>query len=403
MLSHEELISELRKALAHLDDVFYLEKSPLARYIRFPMHSTDLSWGQGFRRVLRLAIDALMPHGSAGNDATNVLAYEVLYRYAVSKQSIIAIATQLGIPERQAYRELRRGLDTLAQSLCGFMVDSEPETMAGAGPSSREVYGDVQRLLGAEDQEVNIAQLVTEVTEQARALAKERDVRLSLMLGSPRLYITINRIVLRQALLNILSSAITLVSPGEEVGVRMLQDGSHALIEFWHPSPEPLTSPSPKSPYAMSVALLDLIHVQRVESQPEEGLAHIAVRIPLATERTVLIVDDNEDLVALFRRYLHQQPYLVQAAQSYSDALEKIKSLKPDVVILDVMMPGRDGWEVLQTLRATRTGHDFRIIVCSIIDDPELAMALGANAFLNKPVGREQLLQTIREVLSSST
>ena len=403
MLDHEELISELRKALAHLDDALYLEKHPLAQHMRFPMQGSDLSWGQGFRRVLRLAIDDLSPQRGDAAGPLDVLAYEVLYRYAVAKHSVTAIATQMGITERQAYRELRRGIEALAQGLSRFIARAEPEAALGEGEAlSAEVHGDLERLLGATDQDVNVAQLLAEVVENARVLAAEKGVEVGLVLEASGLHVTVNRVMLRQALLNILSYAIGLLHPGEEITVRLSRSEMNTLIELAYCAHEAPAPPSPKSPYAVSAQLLELMHIPWSQRQASAQTTHIVVSIPLASQRAVLIVDDNEDLIALFRRYLRHQPYSVQAAESFGEALRKVNSLKPDVVILDVMMPGRDGWEVLQTLQATQAARSFRIIVCSIINDPELATALGADAFLNKPVSRKQLLQTLREVLSSS-
>ena len=118
-------------------------------------------------------------------------------------------------------------------------------------------------------------------------------------------------------------------------------------------------------------------------------------------------MDDNRGIIALFTSYLRQLPYHVSGATSAAEALEILQRSRPDIVILDVMMPDRDGWEVLEKLRARRSEDRPYILVCSIINDPELAMALGANAFLSKPVSLGQLLQAIevagcRDALSAA-
>ena len=77
--------------------------------------------------------------------------------------------------------------------------------------------------------------------------------------------------------------------------------------------------------------------------------------------------------------------------------------VRPDVVILDVMMPDRDGWELLQTLRTHEPEKATRVIICSVIKDPDLAFALGADGFLHKPVDRAQLLQALEAAFSPTT
>ncbi len=70
--------------------------------------------------------------------------------------------------------------------------------------------------------------------------------------------------------------------------------------------------------------------------------------------------------------------------------------MPPDVIILDIMMPHVEGWTILRELRETPGTRKVPVIVCSIVDNPELALALGAHAFLAKPVAPGQLLATLR-------
>jgi CheY-like chemotaxis protein len=67
-------------------------------------------------------------------------------------------------------------------------------------------------------------------------------------------------------------------------------------------------------------------------------------------------------------------------------------------MILDVMMPGASGWEILQTLRSHPPTATIPIIVCSVFNDPELAYALGATRFHSKPIRRDTILATLREL-----
>jgi CheY-like chemotaxis protein len=75
--------------------------------------------------------------------------------------------------------------------------------------------------------------------------------------------------------------------------------------------------------------------------------------------------------------------------------LHMIPQLQPDVINLDVMMPGIDGWELLQRLKTLRETHLIPVIICSVIYDPELAFALGASQYGPKPVTREVLLHAL--------
>jgi len=113
----------------------------------------------------------------------------------------------------------------------------------------------------------------------------------------------------------------------------------------------------------------------------------------------VLLIDDNERVLQLFERYLIPEGYKVTAVTDAATALEAAASEKPAVIVLDVMMRDMDGWELLQRLHTNADLGDVPIIVCSVLNEPELAAALGARLYLKKPVSQQQMLAAMREVL----
>ena len=123
----------------------------------------------------------------------------------------------------------------------------------------------------------------------------------------------------------------------------------------------------------------------------------IVVGLP-AHGPTVLIVDDNAGLVDLLQRYLADQPYRVMTATGGREGLRLAREAAPSVIVLDVMMPEMDGWEILQRLRTYPDTAQTPVIICSAVGEPELAQSLGATAFLQKPVRREDFLTALRHV-----
>ena len=119
------------------------------------------------------------------------------------------------------------------------------------------------------------------------------------------------------------------------------------------------------------------------------------VALPVA-ERTVLVIDDNEDLLKLFSRYLSPHHYRVVTAENAAKALELARRLQPHAITLDLMMPRQDGWDVLQTLLNQPTTRHIPVLVCSVLQQSELALSLGATAFLEKPVTEPMLLAALR-------
>jgi CheY-like chemotaxis protein len=404
MLVREQLILEVRNALLHLDDPVYLESHPLARRLSFVAQTSEPSRGQLLRRTLRLAIEALDPGVSTPISAPDARSYQVLHRYAIAKQSIIAIARQLDISERQAYRALRRATEAVAQML--FPEDGGDAEgallatpRAPAEPGLREA---LDRLSAARDQQVDIIALVRDVVESVRPLAESRGIEIVLSSEAQGTRVASNRVILRQAVLNLASHGISSCT-GDRLVARVYPAGEQVCVEIAYQSQPSAECGQPASPYAVAAQLLDTLGLDWRHSEMDACTACISISIPLTKEHTVLIVDDNEGLVELFRRYLQLQPYRVYAARDYDQALEMMDSLQPDVMIVDVLMPERDGWEVLQALQTRDVATKTRFIVCSIINDPQLAAALGAAGFLHKPVDRAHLLQTIQTVLSSPT
>jgi CheY-like chemotaxis protein len=109
----------------------------------------------------------------------------------------------------------------------------------------------------------------------------------------------------------------------------------------------------------------------------------------------LLVIDDNEGSIHLLQRYLTDDAYTVMSVPNTEQGLHMIPQLQPEVIILDVMMPGIDGWELLQRLKTLRETQLIPVIICSVINDPELAFALGASQYVPKPVTREALLRAL--------
>jgi CheY-like chemotaxis protein/nitrogen-specific signal transduction histidine kinase len=111
---------------------------------------------------------------------------------------------------------------------------------------------------------------------------------------------------------------------------------------------------------------------------------------------TILVIDDDADARALVRRLLAAEGFHVEEASDGASGLDAARSLRPDAITLDVMMPGMDGWEVLKHIRADDTLADVPVIMLTVLAEQQLAMALGATEYVTKPVDRSQLRGILR-------
>ena len=135
---------------------------------------------------------------------------------------------------------------------------------------------------------------------------------------------------------------------------------------------------------------------------PSDGEAARAIIMRMLDTRTgrILVVDDEPEIVTILTKYFSEAGYEVDAAAHGGDALIAVAQYRPDVVVLDVMMEGLNGVQVLERIRALDPA--IRVIIISGSADATLrprAMAMGAFAYVAKPVGLSQLHQTVAAAL----
>ncbi|ANX03393.1 response regulator [Immundisolibacter cernigliae] len=110
----------------------------------------------------------------------------------------------------------------------------------------------------------------------------------------------------------------------------------------------------------------------------------------------VLVIDDDPGMLELMGRLLNREGYRVVTASTGEEGLDIVKQLRPQAVVLDVLMPRTDGWSVLSSLKADDQTRAIPVIVLTMLDDSEMAFALGAADFMTKPVDRQQLAASLR-------
>ena len=128
-------------------------------------------------------------------------------------------------------------------------------------------------------------------------------------------------------------------------------------------------------------------------SPPE--IVETSARIPAAPAGTVLVIDDDEDVHELLRRTLSRHGFAIESARNGDEGLRLARKLRPQVIVLDVMMPGMDGWTVLSRLKSDPETADFPVIMLTIVENRNLGFALGAAEYLTKPIDRDRLASVI--------
>jgi two-component system KDP operon response regulator KdpE len=118
-----------------------------------------------------------------------------------------------------------------------------------------------------------------------------------------------------------------------------------------------------------------------------------------SVERRVLIVDDEPNLVDAVRLYLEMEGYVILTAMSGQEALAKLRELLPDLVILEVMMPGMDGFETLREIRKVSNVPVIMLTARGEEDDKVRGLRLGADDYVAKPFSQRELSSRVQAVL----
>jgi PAS domain S-box-containing protein len=132
---------------------------------------------------------------------------------------------------------------------------------------------------------------------------------------------------------------------------------------------------------------------------PEESSAEAID--PTGRAGTVLVIDDDAAARNLLLRFLTKEGFRVVEAAGGEAGLRLAAELKPDVITLDVVMPGMDGWAVLSALKADPSLVDIPVIMLTIADEKNLGYTLGASEYLTKPINRRRLASVVKRYAHS--
>ncbi len=122
-----------------------------------------------------------------------------------------------------------------------------------------------------------------------------------------------------------------------------------------------------------------------------------------ASNKTIMVVDDNQDIVTIVKTVLEEKGYVVQTAYSGMEVFSRLEEKRPDLIILDIMMPNMNGLEVLERLKGTAETSSIPVILLTAQvqqEDMQRGYKLGADYYITKPFTGTQLIDGINFVFS---
>lgn len=115
---------------------------------------------------------------------------------------------------------------------------------------------------------------------------------------------------------------------------------------------------------------------------------------------TVLVVEDDEATLLLYEKFLQGSGFQLLPARTARQARDLLRDLRPQAIILDILLPGEDAWPLLAELKGQEESQDIPIMVVTTVEDQRKGLALGADAYYLKPIERTRLLDTLQQLTS---
>jgi CheY-like chemotaxis protein len=396
--TRDEFTKQIRQALENLYDFAYLQNLPLTDILSEPGQSLDASVRQ-LRAELIDAIERLRPDDSIPPHAKERRPYALLYGRYVQGLGTNELVEELMISVRQLRRENKRALEAVTE-----LMWQRFESKLAAPAASPELTPAVARheaagleaeqlISQASPEDLRLPALVSGVLATLQPVAANHNIQLINQVPDDLPPIRADRVLLRQGLMGVLSFAFSRATEGSVMMMGEVAEVVNLRIKASGQTGGPARGGVSLAVSQKLIAGLGGL----VEVVSPANPWQVNISLPLAQTVPILVMDDNAGLLELFRRYLAGRPYHLIEVHSLAEAIAQTRELQPQLVMLDIMMPEQDGWEVLQQLRAAPETTHLPIIICSVLVEPEIATALGASDYLPKPVTQDALLTKLEQ------
>jgi CheY-like chemotaxis protein len=389
----DEFSLQVKQVLEHFYDFPMLNNHALARTIQAGRLRPAETDGQRLRRGFLAAIEELKPVSEAAQKTVEARYFNLINLRYIESETMQQVAHELGISERQAYRDLKRAEESLTDLLWERIGRDILRPAAAAAETQASEEG--EESLELQPRPVAAQELIRNAAKAVEKLAEQQQIGLIYDLPETALIFSTDPRLAQQVLISLLSQILQ-HAPTRSLRVRVEQQGEQVLMSF-HIE---LTSGREGLLFDNPPALQFIRQLNwRLDPGSHTAAASQTIRLSAGgKEPVLLVIDDHPPLIELLRRYLTNTRCQVVGVSDAQEGLRLAAALSPEVILLDVMMPDIDGWEVLQRLRHSPHTAQIPVIICSIFNDPKLAYSLGATALLAKPVQRDQLFEVLKNL-----
>lgn len=401
LMLFEEFEILVKESLSNLFDYAAMETTPLS--VLFATYSEQSgSKGEFLRKLILESIDTLKPNDKAFDaNANEWRTYTILNQRYIENLNSLDVARNLSISERQLRRYQRKAVEALAYRLWDRYQTINPEARQTTSASDSNIKEFIVNL-----EEINLWEVVSGVNKLLAATTSEDHVELKTQNNETLWLIESDRIILRQILIGLMNQFFQLLQEYET---------PNRLLTFSFFRDEEKTTLNIDAPIYIEAGILSNFHTPELKKNlnfwsqeiniqinekhsKEQNKSGLILEFPHPQKKLILVVDDQEPALRMYERYLSRTKLKIVGLTKPSKVVSRAKELKPALIVLDIMMPKVDGWEVLQSLKLDEGTRNIPVIVCSAWGEPELATSLGAVGFLKKPVIQRDLLAIIQKL-----
>ena len=379
-------VNWVQQALEQLNDLMLLKHHPLTLELQRDGNQPADEAVRRVRRELITAIKAQKPPADLPVNPQHARIYNLLQTHYVEGVTIQKASDKLNVSLRQAYRDLRRGEDGVA----AYLWQHWPQHMHRSDTLTT-LYPAENERLETQVQPADMRSVFERAQQAVSRLAEIHAVSTHVVWPPDPIVIVADPSVAHQVFVGILSHAVQQAQPGTLV-LNLISLSTHVCLDAHF-----VAVPAGLESQGLDPMIVELASRSGwlLTQEKVGGNRLIRVSIPLGSRKSILVIDDNEGLGRLLERYLTGEACQVVQATSSADGLRMALDYAPSAIILDIMMPGVDGWEVLQTLHNQQRTASIPVVICSVLNDPQLAASLGAAQFLRKPVSREDIVDAL--------
>lgn len=358
--------------------------------------------GDAAREAVSAAIEELNITPSLPQATKAQRLYQVLHSRFIQGLSQEAAAEQLTLSTRHLRRLQVEAIHVLATRLLqererqlrqpSLAEVNSPGQETGLADWSDSLRTEIDALhVNSSDLSSDLGAVFSRVSQLYAFLPQARRVPLEITPPSEKRILPLHPAALQDVLLGLLN-LVTAQANQRAISLCSSQDNSETtlILGFDEPEGDHAELKRQLQTIAETVGI-------RTTHHHTDGRIEVELVFPPAQMKTLLVVDDNDNVLSLYRRFLEGTFFRMHALKSEAALFAFLEANPVDIILVDILMPDIDGWDLLVKLRQHLEGHPIPLGICSVLGSREIALGLGADFYIQKPVDRKTFIQTLTQ------